>query len=219
MSRPQHNKAVRLRLAPVAIALGAVVGLTGCAAGQQAETSQQEADIPGNNAEVKNMAIANATMTYPRGEAVYPKGATAPIDVVLINEALQSDRLLSVSSPYAASGRISGTTTIPGGTRLYSDGVPPGSAPGPRPAAEPGGSGPLDPAPVGPVQRPQVNIALVGLTQPIRPGVTIPITFTFARAGATTVQVPIGPSPEERPEHGSPNVHSQGGQGGGQGHG
>ncbi|MDR7301657.1 hypothetical protein [Haloactinomyces albus] len=225
MSRPQHSKAGRLRLAPVAIALGATVALTGCAAGQQAETSEENAAIFGENAEVRNMAVRDATFTFPEGEPVYPAGATAPIDVVLVNEqALRSDRLLSVSSPYADSGRVTGTTVIPGGTRLYSDGVPPGASPQPPTPPDKAASGPADPEPVGPVQRPQVNIALVGLTQAIRPGVTVPVTFTFEQAGSVTVQVPIGPTAEPRPGHGSPNVagQAQGGSeshGGGQGHG
>lgn len=209
MSRPQHSKAVRLRLAPAVIGLGAVVALSGCAAGQQAETSKQVAAVFGANADVKNMAIRNATMTFPQGEPFYPKGATAPIDVVLVNEALHNDRLVKVSSSYAASAKISGQTVIPGGTRLYSDGVPPGSTP--QVTNDPS-SGPADPPPVGPVKKPQVNIALVGLTQTIRPGTTIPVTFTFAKAGSVTAHVPIGPSGEPRPEHGSPSGHGGSGE-------
>ncbi len=217
MSRPQHTKAVRLRLAPAVLGLGAVVALTGCAAGQQAETAKQVAAIFGANGDVKNMAVRNATMTFPSGEPVYPKGATAPIDVVLINEALADDRLVGVRSSYAASARVSGQTVIPGGTRLYSDGLPPGVSPESKAGSEPAQSGPADPPPVGPVQRPQVNIALVGLTQAIRPGVTIPVTFTFAKAGSVTVHVPIGPSPEPRPEHGSPSGQGGAAHGGGSG--
>lgn len=194
MSRPQHSKAVRLRLAPVVIGLGAVVALTGCSAGQQAETSQQVANIEGANAEAKNMAVRDAKLAFPEKGAVYPKGSSAPVDVVLINEAPTSDRLLEVSSPYAASARVSGDTTIPGRTRLYSDGEAAGST---EPSSAQQQQG-------GPVTKPQVNITLTGLTQDIRPGTVIPVTFTFERAGEVTVQVPIAPSPKPRPEHGSP---------------
>lgn len=216
MSRPKHTKATRLRLAPAVLGLGAVVALSGCATGQQAETSEQTAAIFGANGDAKHMAIRNATLTFPDGEPHYPKGSTAPVDVVLINEAKQQDRLVKVSSSYAASAEISGKSVIPGGTRLYSDGVRAGQSPDQPAAALAEGAGPADPKPVGPVQRPQVDISLVGLTQDIRPGVTIPVTFTFARAGSTTVYVPIGPSGEPRPEHGSKSGHGSGGHSGGQ---
>lgn len=217
MSRPKHTKATRLRLAPAVLGLGAVVALSGCATGQQAETSEQTAAIYGANGNVKHMAVRNATLTFPDGEPYYPKGSTAPVDVVLINEAMQQDRLVEVSSSYAASAKISGKTTIPGGTRLYSDGVRAGQSSDYKPTSLSEGAGPADPKPVGPVQRPQVNISLVGLTQNIRPGVTIPVTFTFARAGSTTVYVPIGPSGEPRPPaQANPGGHGSGGHGGGQ---
>jgi copper(I)-binding protein len=42
-------------------------------------------------------------------------------------------------------------------------------------------------------------ITLTGLKQLITPGVTIPVTFVFERAGAVTVQVPIGEDPSTLP--------------------
>ncbi|RCW40148.1 hypothetical protein DFQ14_11227 [Halopolyspora algeriensis] len=213
MSRPQHSKAGRLRLAPVAIALGAVVTLTGCAAGKQAETADETATVYGDNVSTQNMYVRDATLAYPEGEPVYPAGSTAPVQAVLINQKPQQDRLLSVSSPYANSTEIGEPTVIPGGTRLY---VGRETATTGQPDTQ------TQFAQNGPVQKKRVEIRLVGFTQPIRPGVTIPVTFTFAQAGSVTAQVPIGPSPEPRPEQGSPDTAEQiqePGQGSGQGHG
>lgn len=194
MSRSQHSKAVRPRLVPAVVGLGAVVALSGCATGQQAETSQQVAAIAGSSAETKTMAVRNATLGFPDGtdgRAVYEKGSSAPVDAVLINESERSDKLVRVSSSYAQSSEITGTRTIPGKQRLYA-------------VEEQGGSTEkLTAAEAANDERERVRISLDGLSQDIYPGTTIPVRFTFAEAGSVTLQVPIGGSPEPRPEHGS----------------
>ncbi|WP_019855803.1 copper chaperone PCu(A)C [Actinopolyspora mortivallis] len=190
MSRSQHSKAVRLRLVPAALGLGTVVALSGCATGQQAETSEQVAAIYGANGNATSMAIRNATLGFPDGQdAVYEEGSTAPVDAVLVNESARSDRLVRVSSSYADSVEITGTRTIPGQRRLY--------------AVEPSENS--NAVRASDDDRERVRITLTGLTQDIYPGVTVPVRFTFENAGSTTLQVPIGRSPEQRPEHGSPH--------------
>lgn len=194
MSRSQHSKAVRPRLVPAVVGFGAVVALSGCATGPQAETSQQVATVAGASANAKTMAVRNATLGFPDGAdgaAVYEKGSSAPIDAVLINESEQSDQLARVSSSYAQSAEITGTKTIPGNQRLYA-------------VEEQGGSTEeLTAAEAANDERETVRISLNGLSQDIYPGTTIPVRFTFAEAGSVTLHVPIGGSPEPRPEHGS----------------
>ncbi|WP_017972968.1 copper chaperone PCu(A)C [Actinopolyspora halophila] len=194
MSRSQHSKAGRPRLVPAVVGLGAVVALSGCATGQQAETSQQTAAVAGANASTKTMAVRNATLGFPEGndgEAVYEKGSSAPVDAVLVNESEQSDQLVRVSSSYAQSAEITGTKTIPGNQRVYA-------------VQEQGGStDELTAAEATNDERETVRISLNGLSRSIYPGTTIPVRFTFAEAGSVTLHVPIGPSPEPRPEHGS----------------
>ncbi|SDP04012.1 Protein of unknown function [Actinopolyspora xinjiangensis] len=199
MSRPQHSKAVRQRLVPALVGLGAVAALSGCATGQQAETSQQVAAIYGASGDANTMAVRNATLSYPGGESVYPEGSNAPVETVLINSGEQQDKLVGVSSSYARSVEVSGTQRIPSGTRLYavSD------------AADRTGVTAVEAT--SDDERETVRITLEGLTQGIRPGTTIPVEFTFAEAGSVTLQVPIGRSPEPRPEYGSP--HGGGGTG------
>lgn len=53
-----------------------------------------------------------------------------------------------------------------------------------------------------PVTVGQVSIVLKGLTATVQPGQSIPVTFTFAHAGAVTVQVPVampGGTPAQTP--------------------
>jgi copper(I)-binding protein len=78
------------------------------------------------------------------------------------------------------------TTTSP--TATTTSALPSDSIAPPVPAAPP----------TGPSGEPTVTIALTGVKQTITPGVTIPVTFVFERAGAVTVQVPIGEDPSPR---------------------
>ena len=187
MSRPQHTKALRLRLAPAALGLGAVIALAGCSAGQTTETDTQVAAVSGASGQAKDIGVRDAQFTFPSGTTLYRAGSSAPIAVELTNDGDNGDRLIGVSSPYATSGRLGGTTDLPGRTVLRALGRP----------AEPTIQGQ-------PSDQKVVNIALDGLKQDLRPGVTIPVTFVFQNAGAVTVQVPIGPDHSPRPEHGVP---------------
>lgn len=197
MSRPQHHKAVRLRLASAALGLGAVITLTGCSAGQMTETDTQVAAIDGGNGEVNGLAIRDATLTFPPKDSAYPAGSSAPLRLVLSNEASTSDRLVQVTSPYAASAQLGGKTDLPGRTSLHALGEPT-SGSQQSTGQHPGGQN--QPAPGGSADQPEVEITLNGLTQEIRPGVTVPVTFVFEKAGPVTVQVPIGADPSPRPE-------------------
>lgn len=188
MSRPQHHKAVRLRLIPAALGLGAVVALAGCSAGQVTETDTQVAAVNGGSGEVKDVAVRDATITFPSDASFYPAGASAPIELMLANQG-PDDRLVSVSSPYAASATVSGETTLPRDSSLQALGENERLNPGPDARI--------------------VEISLQGLKQQIGPGVTIPVTFTFEKAGQVTVQVPLGADHSPRPEHGNPPAEGQ----------
>ncbi|GAA0510716.1 hypothetical protein GCM10011581_00730 [Saccharopolyspora subtropica] len=186
MSRSQHLKAVRLRLIPAAIGLGAVVALAGCSAGQVTETDTQVAAVNGGSGDLNQISVRNATFTFPASNSFYPAGSSAPLELVLTNEGAEGDKLVQVSSPYATSATLGGVTDLPSRTALHALGRT-----GATQAEAPTG------------QR-VVEITLNGFKQDITPGVTVPVTFVFQKAGALTVQVPIGADHKPRPEHGSP---------------
>ncbi|MBB5153932.1 copper chaperone PCu(A)C [Saccharopolyspora phatthalungensis] len=185
MSRPKHLKAVRLRLIPAAIGLGAVVALAGCSAGQVTETDTQVAAVNGGSGDLKQIAIRNAVFTFPTTDARYPAGSSAPVQLVISNEG-PDDKLVQVSSPYAASATLGGITDLPSRTALHAAGQAAQVQQAETPADR------------------EVQITLNGFKQDITPGVTIPVTFVFEKAGAVTVQVPVGPDHNPRPEHGGP---------------
>ncbi|QFZ16390.1 copper chaperone PCu(A)C [Saccharothrix syringae] len=63
------------------------------------------------------------------------------------------------------------------------------------------------PAAIPPSEPGQVKIVLKGLKQQIRPGQTIRVRFLFEKAGELVLDVPIGASPEPRPEGESSGGH------------
>ena len=213
MSRPQHQKAVRLRLASAALGLGAVVALAGCSAGQVTETDTQVAAVNGGSGTVKDIAVRDAEFTFPSHGTSYRAGTSAPLEAVLVNDGPVDDRLVQVTSPYAATAEIKGDTSLPAGTALHVSGQQESGQPTiqqePSTGAQPTTSAEQQPGVQGgPSERREIQITVSGFTQDITPGVTIPVTFVFEKAGPVTVQVPIGADPKPRPEeHGGGSGH------------
>ena len=81
------------------------------------------------------------------------------------------DRLTEVSSPVAALARITGDPCTPGGQWLTAGYVEPVASVETRNASS-------------------VDTTLVGLTEPVRAGLTYPVTFTFQHAGSLTADLP-----------------------------
>ncbi|MBL8927012.1 MAG: hypothetical protein JNM77_12345 [Pseudonocardia sp.] len=166
-SRPAARAATHSRVALVAAAVASTVVLAGCAAGQVAQTAYQVNSATGATVNVNNIAIRDAQIAFPvaaEGEqtaAVYRAGGTAPVEMHIINQGTQADRLVSASSPVAASVTVGGQTDLPGGTEMVvggGSGTGGQSAPGSTepPAASPIGSpdAGATPAPTNPALEP-----------------------------------------------------------------
>jgi len=136
-------------------ALALLVVLAGCAAGQQAQTSEAKTASGGIDGRVGSIVVRDAQFTFDgpiSGDTVYQPGDDAPLQVTIINDANAADantadRLVSVESAVAMSGRIVGDARIPDGHTLtagYDAPVAPGAA--------------------------SVDITLLGLTSPVRAG-------------------------------------------------
>lgn len=106
------------------LVVGAVVGglaLGGCAAGQVAQTASQSSNSGGGNVTVNGIAVRDAQIAFGaevEGAAVHARGASAPVEMHVINETTVNDRLVSASSPIAASVQISGPTDLPAGVAM-----------------------------------------------------------------------------------------------------
>ena len=122
--RPATRAATRSRVTLVAVAVVTTVALAGCAAGQIAQTASQANSATGATDTVNGIAIRDAQITFPEAPAgaesaaVYRTGGSAPVEMYVINQSTESDRLVSASSPVAGSVTVEGETDLPAGTMM-----------------------------------------------------------------------------------------------------
>ena len=155
-----------------ACGLVAAVTLTGCSAGQQSQTSVQEPAVNGTSATVNNIALRNVHI-----QAAQTSDALRPVrNVDLVFAAINqspdvSDTLIGITSEIGPV-TVSGNTTIPADGTLFV-GTPDVQQT------------------VSALKAVEAATATVALTKPISNGLTYTFTFNFARAGQTTIAVPV----------------------------
>lgn len=143
--------------------------LTGCGSGQISQVADQESAVNGMSASAKNIALRNIhLMADQSGDALQPGKAVPLAFVAANNSADVDDKLVSITSDYGTVA-LSGDGAIPAGRALVV--APKGQAAAMGSAAPAG--------------------AEVTLTKPITNGLSYPFTFTFEKAGSTTVPVPL----------------------------
>ncbi|MCW2540301.1 MAG: hypothetical protein JWN95_2026 [Frankiales bacterium] len=194
-----RRRFARAKLLPVAVV--AAVALSGCAAGQDAQTANQQPAIDGVNADSGLVGIRDAAIAAPSATN-YAAGSDAELQLTLINNGLNQDSLVAVTSTAAAAAVI-GVDGPPSSnqgvnvTPLESGSPSSGSSESASasPTASAGSSAPSTPADV-PIVIPgqssvQVGVSIVGpsavltgLAKPLFPAQTVPVTFRFS-SGAT----------------------------------
>jgi copper(I)-binding protein len=86
----------------------------------------------------------------------------------IVNQGYAADTLVSASSPIASSVQVGGATELPGGQTLLV-----GSATEVLPGTQ------------------ATQLTLVGLTEPVRAGLTYPVELTFRDAGRISLNLPV----------------------------
>jgi copper(I)-binding protein len=159
-----------------AVCCVAAVALAGCGAGQITQTDSQVAAVDGAFGNVgRAIALREVLIPYPLSQrGTYPSGSTVPVLVTIINQGDRTDELIGVASPAASQVVVEGTTQVPPGTTVNSTAGPAGDA---------------SPLVVG-----QLRILLT-TAQPLRAGLTTPVTFQFRDAGKITLPVPMAVPP------------------------
>jgi copper(I)-binding protein len=118
------------RIRSTAAVAGAVIGavvLAGCSAGQVTQTSRQVTAVDGANANAGPIAVRDALFVLPehvQTGVAYPRGSSAPLELVIVNTGGAADELVSVTSPIAGNGVVSGKRDVPGGQKLVVEGAP-----------------------------------------------------------------------------------------------
>lgn len=145
--------------------------LTGCSAGQISQSADQQAAVNGNSANVKNIALRNVHLQAAQTGDFLQPGRIVPLLFVAANNSPDvGDKLVSITSDVGTVA-LTGDGAIPANGALI---VGPGSG-----QAEPMADAAVPPS------------AAVTLTEPITNGLGYKFTFTFEKAGSTTVSVPI----------------------------
>lgn len=99
----------------VAVVIAAALTLSGCAAGQVAQTANEVAAIDGANGTIGNIGVRNALLASPNGSD-YAKGANVSLQLYVSNSGITTDKLTGITTPAASSVKIVGTGTLPAQT-------------------------------------------------------------------------------------------------------
>jgi periplasmic copper chaperone A len=168
---------IRHRCRPALASMLLLAGLAtaACGTGQVAQTAEQV--TPWAGGDVCEIAVRDVAFPFRppvAGDEVYRVGEIAPLSVTIVNHGDAADRLVRVSSPIASSGvLVAEGIVIPGGQTLTA-----------------GQEGPLASLEVS-YENDAGLIALAGLSEPIRSGLSYPVIFEFERAGDVLVEVPV----------------------------
>ncbi|MDV6262681.1 hypothetical protein [Rhodococcoides yunnanense] len=163
----------------LALLAGGALTLTACGAGQISQTATQVAAVNGNSADVGDIQLRNVHVVYPNSQehSIEP-GGTVELGFTAINSnPAVADELTGISSPEAQITIVDeaepGSTEIAASTAL-------------------GAGAPADTQlddPLVPIQL--IKVEMADISENVRPGLTLPVTFEFANAGEVVVNVPV----------------------------
>lgn len=191
-----HRGGVGVLFAAALITTGLIA--TGCAAGRHSQTAYQRPTLDGTEATVGSIALRGMTIEPPAASTFYAKGTSAPVRLVIVNSGESADQLTGITSPSISGWRVFPTASAAQGV-LDPTGTPTSSAVSPSSgaaSATSAGSQPVN-LPAGArvswgTPEGKAVLVLTSLRKPAYPGSSIPITFSFAKAGNVTVRVPVG---------------------------
>ncbi len=205
VSRLTSPRGVARAVAAAAIGSAVVFGVGACGAGQISQTANQEAAVNGGSATVGQLALRDVHVVYPPVNADDAFVNGGPFEVAFLisnNSAYQDDTLQSITVPGGGSATISGSRALPATKSLRagqpsqlltgsSDGSTASSAevPSSQVAAQESAAGSVGNS-ADPTET-RITVTLTGMGTKVRPGLTVPLEFTFQQAGKVTVNVPV----------------------------
>jgi hypothetical protein len=208
------NRALRAALTGALVI--SPVALGACSAGQVNQTSTQDRDKVGPQAQVEDVLLRQVLLAYPENGA-YEEGDDATLIVTIVNESNEEETLTGIegegfsgiqvaptapaASPSSPAGDQPTTAPTPGTT-----GATPGTPSAPATGTGAGASArlslgiPADTA-VYIGSDGEATITLQDLAEPLTVGQSIEMTFTFEQAGEITMRVQVA-APDEFEERG-----------------
>jgi copper(I)-binding protein len=175
-----------LRAALTVLAAAALTAA--CAAGQQAQTANENPSIDGTSGAVGSIRLEGVALHTPP-KSSYPAGATVPMSVYIANSGTTPDTLVNVTSDAFKGWDVVPTPAVQAAPAAgaAASGAPQRVGPGASV-----GLGLQNLAPNG--NSSAETLVLQGLADsaaPLYPGQAVRVTFTFAKAGQTTLTVPV----------------------------
>jgi copper(I)-binding protein len=153
----------------------AAASLSGCSAGQQAQTATMESAVNGSMATLNNIALRNVRIRAQQTRYALQPGKTVDLALVATNQSPDTaDALVAVTADVGAVTLV-GNTAIPVEGSLIVD--------SPDRVVHAGALAAVKPA--------NTATAAVILSKPISNGLSYEFTFQFAHAGEITVGVPV----------------------------
>lgn len=195
------------------LAISATV-LTSCAAGKYAGTANQTPAVDGlAKVNVGNMQLRGVAVLTPPDGPSYVEGSNARVTLQIVNVGASADTLTSVTSPVASGYTITSIDAVTGSgsassSASSSESASTSSSASASSPSSSGASGSSVPAGASSIAIPPGQsvgfdtpdsdkvLVLTGLKAKVYPGTSIQMTFTFAKAGALTVTVPVQLNPD-----------------------
>jgi hypothetical protein len=192
---------VAILAATTALAAGL---MSGCSAGQKTQTDTMVPAVPGVNADSADHTIGLRDVTVVHDGQGYPKGGTAPLAVRIFNrDPVKGVTLVKVTSDQ-------GMVVLVGGPAATSSAPAPSASATARPSGSASASPTASPSPTAvgsatisvPVPASTVAVltaeagrylAVTGLAQPLLPGMSLKLSFTFDNGAAIDLDVPMSP--------------------------
>lgn len=168
----------RFGIAATAVLASAFL-LTGCAAGEHAQTGNEVPVVDGVTASAGPIDIRAAGITAPQSGSGYAAGSDVTVKLVLVNTGNATVALRSVSSP----GAQQGTLGINGPADTANTSASGGQ--GATIAIPSNGSVQVGYSTLGP------TVTLVHLAQPLYPSQTLPVTFNFSDGSTVTATLAV----------------------------
>jgi copper(I)-binding protein len=182
-------KPTRRAASAVALTIGLALALTGCAAGQRAQTASEYSVVDGASATIGQISIRDAGVQAPDSVSGYTTGSNAQLVMTIVNNSESSDQLVGVTTtisddvvPSVSTGGDAPTSTAtPSASSSASDAqtlaslvIPAGKA-----------------IKVGRGDNHDPILTMTNLKSALIAGTTVTVTFTFKQAGTTTVVLPV----------------------------
>lgn len=172
------NRNTRRLASALALAAGATLTLSACGAGQISQTATQVAAVNGNFADVGDISVRNVHVVYPQSEeySLEPGGTVELGFVAINNNPAAADTLTGISTTAASNVSVGEEA---GGTEI-------------APLTALGAGAPVDNSVEDPdIPLQFITVELNGINEDVRPGLTIPVTFSFEEAGDVELLVPV----------------------------